>query len=194
MTASAPVTREHPGFGTKAAVWLAFALLVVIVFGAAFIRFAQGDATLDGPAEVARWVYRVAAIAFVLVTAGVAVLGWEMLGPGAHAVLAAQIVLAVALTFLGRVTPSSDHPLVAFGNPLGGLALVGLGWWLVLAVSRRSVRRSMPLAGVVLAVIAFGAIAAVVLWRPGLGAGLAAQLAATVALVAGVTLAYPRNA
>jgi hypothetical protein len=184
----------EPGAGLRTATWLAFALLVATVFGAAFIRFAQGDASLEGAAEVARWIYRVAAIVFVLVVAGVAVLGWETLRSGSRVVLGAQILLAVALTFLGRVTPSSDHPLVAFGNPLGGLALVGLGWWLVLAASPPPVRPPRPLAGWALVAAAFAAIAALVVLRPGLSIGLAVQLAATVVLVAGVTLAYRRDA
>jgi hypothetical protein len=189
--AVSPPTAE-PGAGVRAAAWVAFALLVVVVFGAAFIRFAQGDGALAGAAELARWAYRVAAIAFVLVTAGTAVLGWEALGPAPRAALAAQIVLAVALTFLGRVVPS-EHPLAAFGNPLGGLALVGLGWWLVLAASPAR-GRARPLLGSVLAAAAFASIAALVVWRPGLGAGLAVQLVATAALVAGVTLAVRRHA
>jgi len=183
-----------PGSGLRNATWLAFALLVLTVFGAAFIRFAQGDAGLEGAAEVARWTYRVAAIVFVLVVAGIAVLGWEALRLTSRAVLAAQIVLAVALTFLGRITPWSDHPLVALGNPLGGLALVGLGWWLVLDASPRPVRPPVPLAAAVFVSAAFAAIAALVVLRPGLAIGLAVQLGATAALVAGVTLAYRRNA
>src|SRR5262245_57250731 len=108
-----------PGAGLRSATWLEFALLVVTGFGAAFIRFAHGDAALEGATGVARWAYRIAAIVFVLVIAGVAVLGWEALRPGSRAVLALQIALAIALTFLGRVTPSG-HWLAAFGNPLGG--------------------------------------------------------------------------
>jgi len=179
-----------PGAGLRSATWLAFALLVVTVFGAAFIRFAQGDAALEDAAEVARWVYRVAAIVFVLVVAGVGVLGWETLRLSSRAVLAAQIALAVALTFLGRVTPSG-HALAAFGNPLGGLALVGLGWWLVLAASPGAARRpSHPFAGAALIAAAFAALAAIVVSPPGLAVGLTVQLAATAVLVAGVTLVY----
>jgi hypothetical protein len=181
-----------PGAGLRAAAWLAFALLVVVVFGAAFIRFAQGDAALEGAVDAARWSYRVAAIVFVLVIAGVAVLGWDALRPASRAVLGAQVALAIALTFLGRITPSSDHPLVAFGNPLGGLALVGLAWWIVLAASP-PMARARPLLGGVLAAAAFAAIAALVVWTPGLAAGLAVQLAATVLLVAGVTLLHRRG-
>jgi hypothetical protein len=189
--ATSPAT-VAPGGGLRAAAWVAFVLLVVIVFGAAFIRFAHGDAALEGAADVARWVYRVAAIVFVLVIAGIAVLGWEALRPAPRAALAAQVVLAIALTFLGRLTPSSDHPLVAFGNPLGGLALVGLGWWLVLAASPAT-RRGRPVLGSALGAAGFAAVAALVVWRPGLAAGLAVQLVATAALVAGVTLACRRN-
>jgi hypothetical protein len=181
-----------PGAGLRGAAWLAFALLVVVVFGAAFIRFAQGDAALETAVDAARWSYRVAAIVFVLVIAGVAVLAWDELRPAVRAVLGTQVALAIALTFLGRITPSSDHPLVAFGNPLGGLALVGLAWWLVLAASP-PMARARPLLGGVLAAGAFAAIAALVVWTPGLAAGLAVQLAATALLVAGVTFLYRRG-
>lgn len=192
MSDAVSSTTATPGAGLRAAAWLAFALLVIVVFGAAFIRFAQGDVMLEGAVDVARWSYRVAAIVFVLVIAGVAVLGWDVLRPASRLVLGAQVALAIALTFLGRLTPSSDHPLVAFGNPLGGLALVGLGWWLVLAASPAAGRAS-PLLGGALVAAAFAAIAVLVLWTPGLVAGLAVQFAATAVLVAGVTLAYRRG-
>jgi hypothetical protein len=181
-------TSARPGAGLRNAAWLAFVLLVVIMLGSAFIRFAQGDATLEAAAEVARWIYRVAAIIFVLVVAGVAVLAWDELRPASRVVLGAQVGLAIALAFLGRVTPS-DHPLVAFGNPLGGLALVGLAWWLVRAASPAT-GPARPLLGGALVAAAFAAIAALVVWTPGLVAGLAMQLAATAVLVAGVTLVH----
>jgi hypothetical protein len=184
-----------PGGGLRAATWLAFALLVVVVLGAAFIRFAQGDPALEGAVEAARWSYRAAAIVYVLVVAGVAVLGWDALRPGSRGVLAVQVALAVALTFLGRITPSSDHPVVAFGNPLGGLALVGLAWWIVLASSPGVARRPRrPLAGAALAVAAFAGLAAIVVWPVGMAAGLVVQLAAAAALVAGVTFLHRRDA
>jgi hypothetical protein len=183
-----------PGGGLRAAAWLAFALLVVVVFGAAFIRYAQGDAALEGAVDAARWSYRVAAIVFVLVIAGVAVLGWDALRPASRAVLGAQVALAVALTFLGRITPSSDHPLVAFGNPLGGLALVGLAWWIVLAASPGADRRPRrPLAGAALAAAAFLALATIVVWPVGIAAGLVVQLVAAALLVAGITLLHGRG-
>ena len=182
-------TTATPGAGLRAAAWLAFALLVIVVFGAAFIRFAHGDATPEAAVDAARWVYRVAAILFVLVIAGVAVVGWDALRPAARLVLGAQVALAITLTFLGRITPSSDHPLVAFGNPVGGLALVGLGWWLVLAASPAT-RRANPLLGGALVAAAFAAIAMLVSWAPGLVVGLAVQFAATAVLVAGVTLLH----
>lgn len=190
MTGTAS-TSVGPGAGLRGAAWLAFALLVVIMLGSAFIRFALGDPALDAAVEVARWVYRVAAIVFVLVIAGVAVLGWDELRPASRIALGAQVGLAIALAFLGRITPS-DHPIVAFGNPLGGLALVGLAWWVVLAASPAT-GRARPLPGGALVAAAFAAIAALVVWTPGLVAGLAMQIAATAVLVAGVTLGYRRG-
>ncbi len=192
MSGAVSSTTTAPGAGFRGAAWLAFALLVVVVFGAAFIRFAQGDAALESAVDAARWSYRVAAIVFVLVIAGIAVLAWDELRPAARVVLGAQVALAVALTFLGRITPSSDHPIVAFGNPLGGLALIGLAWWIVLAASPPAAR-ARPLLGGVLVAAAFAAIAAIVVWPVGIAAGLVVQLAAAASLVAGVTLAYRRG-
>jgi len=185
-------TTPAPGAGLRGTAWLAFALLVVVVFGAAFIRFAQGDSSLESAVDAARWSYRVAAIVFVLVIAGVAVLGWDALRPASRAVLGAQVALAITLTFLGRITPSSDHPIVAFGNPLGGLALIGLAWWIVLAASPPTAR-ARPLLGGALVAAAFAAIVALVVWTPGLAAGMAVQLAAAAVLVAGVTLLHRRG-
>jgi len=185
-------TTSTPGGGLRAAAWIAFALLVVVVFGAAFIRFAQGDATLESAVDAARWSYRVAAIAFVLVVAGVVVLAWDALRPAARVVLGAQVALAIALAFLGRISGSSDHPIVAFGNPLGGLALIGLAWWIVLAASPPA-RPVRTLPGGALVAAALAAIAALVVWTPGLVTGLAVQLAATIALIAGVTFLYGRR-
>jgi hypothetical protein len=184
-------TAATPGAALRAAAWIAVVLLVVIMLGSAFIRFALGDPALDAAVDVARWVYRVAAIIFVLVIAGVAVLAWDELRPASRVVLGAQVGLAIALAFLGRITPS-DHPIVAFGNPLGGLALVGLAWWIVLAASPAT-GPARPLLGGALVAAAFAAIAALVVWTPGLVAGLAVQLAATAVLVAGVTLVYRRG-
>jgi hypothetical protein len=187
-------TTSTPGAGLRGAAWLAFALLVVVVFGAAFIRFAQGDAALESAVDAARWSYRVAAIVFVLVIAGVAVLAWDELRPAARVVLGAQVALAIALTSLGRITGSSDHPIVAFGNPLGGLALIGLAWWIVLAASPGTARfPGQPVAGAALIAAAFAALAAIVVWPVGIAAGLVVQLAATVVLVAGVTLLHRRG-
>jgi hypothetical protein len=183
------------GTELRVAVWLAFALLVVIMFGSAFIRFAHGDAALEAAVDVARWTYRVAAGIAVFAIAAIAVFGWDELRPAAagRVALATETGLAVALTLLGRFTPS-EHPLVAFGNPLGGLALVGIAWWLVLAGSPGPGRRSTrPLVGVALIAVAFAAIAALVVWAPGVVAGLAMQFAATAVLVAGVTLLYRRS-
>jgi hypothetical protein len=192
MASAASSTPSAPGAGLRGAAWLAFALLVVVVFGAAFIRFAQGDASLEGAVDAARWSYRVAAIVFVLAIAGIAVLGWDALQPASRVVLGAQVALAIALTFLGRITPSSDHPIVAFGNPLGGLALIGLAWWIVLAASPAT-GTTRPLTGGGLIAAAFAALAVIVVRPVGIAAGLAVQLAAAAVLVAGVTLVYRRS-
>lgn len=184
-----------PGAGLRGAAWLAFALLIVIMLASAFIRLAQGDATLEGTVEIARGIHRAAATIAFVVIAAVAVFGWDELHPVAasRVVLAAQLGLAIALAFLGRVTPS-EHPVVAFGNPLGGLAMIGLAWWLVLAASPSAPKRPhRALVGSALVVIAHATVAAIVVWTPALEVGLGAQLAATALVVAGAMLLYRRN-
>lgn len=183
-------TSVRPGTGLRGGAWLAFALLVVIMLASAFLRLAHGDATAEGAVDLVRGIHRAAATLAFIVIVGVAIFGWDELRPlgGSRAAIAAQVGLAAALAFLGRYTPS-DHPIVALGNPLGGLAMVGLAWWLVLVASRAPPprRASSPVA-VALAAVAFAAVVAIVIWPPPLAVGLAVQLAAAAALAAGATL------
>jgi hypothetical protein len=179
------------GAGLRTGAWVAFGLLVAIAFASAFIRLAHGDATLAGAIEVARGAHRGAAgVAFAVILV-MATLGWDDLQPlrGGRAAIAAQVALAVALALLGYYAPS-DHPLARFGNPVGGLAMIGIAWWLALAASGGGAAPlAAPRLGTTLIVAAFAGIIAIVIWPPPLAAGLAAQLAATVALAAGVVLA-----
>jgi hypothetical protein len=194
MTGAAS-TAGVPGAWLRGAAWLALALLVVIMAASAFLRLAQGDAALEGAIELARGIHRAAATIAFIVIAGVAVFGWDELRPlaASRIVLAAQLGLAIALAFLGRFTPS-EHPLVALGNPLGGLAMIGLAWWLVLAASPvGATRPPRTLLGIAMVAAAHAAVAAIVVASPPLALGLALQLAAAALLVAGVTLARPRD-
>jgi hypothetical protein len=176
----------RPGAGLRAAAWLAFGLLLVIMLASAFIRLAHGDA---GAVDLVRGIHRVAATLAFIAIVGLAIFGWDELRPlgGARAALAAQLGLAAALAFLGLYTPS-DHPVVVLGNPLGGLAMVGLGWWLALVASGSPPRRASWPVAALLAAIAFAVVVAIVLRPPSLAVGLAVQLAAAAALAAGATL------
>jgi hypothetical protein len=176
----------------RGAAWLTFALLVVVTLASAFLRLAEPAGVGGLAIDVARGTHRVSASAALVLAIGVAIFGWERLRPlGASRAVAATLVsLGVALSFLGRFTPSA-HPFVALGNPLGGLAMVALAWWLYLAAGRLDAAgRGTRALGWALVCAAFAAVAAIVTWPPSLLAGLAVQGVATIALAAGVGMLY----
>jgi hypothetical protein len=136
-----------------------------------------------------------ASVALVLAI-GIAIFGWDRFRPlgSSRAAAAALVALGVALSFLGRFTPST-HPFVALGNPLGGLAMAGLAWWLYRATipllpEEGWLRRSRGGAGWILVAASFAAVAAIVVWPQSLVVGLVVQIAATVALAAGVGILH----
>jgi len=176
----------------RGAAWLTFALLVVVTLASAFLRLAEPAGVGGLAIDIARGTHRVSASAALVLAIGVAIFGWERLRPlgASRGVAAALVALGVALSFLGRFTPST-HALVALGNPLGGLAMVALAWWLYLAASRLDVAGKGKRAlgwGVICA--AFAAVAAIVVWPLSMIAGLAVQGVATIALAAGVGMLY----
>jgi hypothetical protein len=169
----------------------AFWLMVVVTLASAFLRLAEEAAVGGLAVDLARGLHRVAATAALLVAIAVAVLGWDRFRPlgASRAAAAALVVLGIGLAFLGRFTPSA-HPLVAFGNPLGGLAMTALAWWLWRASAPRAARAAPAVAGWILLAAAFGVVAALVRWPPGLGFGLALQVLATVAVAAGGSILH----
>lgn len=176
----------------RGAAWLTFALLVVVTLASAFLRLAEPAGVGGLAIDIARATHRVSASLALVLAIGVAILGWEHLRPlgASRGVAAALVALGVALSFLGRFTPST-HPFVALGNPLGGLAMVALAWWLYLAAGRlEAAGRGSRALGWVLICAAFAAVAAIVTWPPSLLAGLAVQGVATIALAAGVGMLY----
>ncbi len=180
----------------RGAAALTFALLVVVTLASAFLRLAEPAAVGGLAIDIARGTHRVSASAALVLAIGVAIFGWDRLRPlgASRGVAAALVALGVALSFLGRFTPST-HPFVALGNPLGGLAMVALAWWLFLAASpllpeEGWLRRSRGGVGGVLICAAFLAVAAIVTWPPNLLAGLVVQIVATVALAAGVGMLF----
>ena len=180
----------------RGAAALTFALLVVVTLASAFLRLAE-PAGLGGLAiDLARGTHRVSASVALVLAIGIAIFGWDRFRPrgASRAAAAALVALGVTLSFLGRFTPSA-HPFVAFGNPLGGLAMVALAWYLVLAAAPPDAPRMRKRAlGWALVGAAFAAIAAIVVWPPQLPAGLAAQAAATIALAAGIGMLYRSTA
>ena len=180
----------------RGAVALTFALLVVVTLASAFLRLAEPAEVARLWIDVARGTHRVSASAALVLAIGVAIFGWDRLRPlgASRGVAAALIALGVALSFLGRFTPST-HPFVALGNPLGGLAMVALAWWLYRAAfpllpEEGWLRSSRGGVGALLVCTAFATVAAIVVWPPSLAGGLAVQVIATVALAAGVGMLY----
>jgi hypothetical protein len=180
----------------RGAARLAFVLLVVVTLASAFLRLAEPAGVTGLAIDVARGTHRVAASVALVVAIGVAIFGWERLRPPgpSRGVAVALVALGIALSFLGRFTPST-HPFVAFGNPLGGLTMVALAWWLHLAAGPGEGRGRGSLAlGWTLLVGAFAAVAAIVAWAPSLVLGLAVQIAATGIIAVGVGIIYRRAA
>lgn len=176
----------------RGAAWLTFALLVVVTLASAFLRLAEPAGVGGLAIDIARGTHRVSAGAALVLAIGVAIFGWERLRPlgPSRVVAAALVALGVALSFLGRFTPSI-HPFVALGNPLGGLAMVAAAWWLTLAAGRLDATgKGTRALGWVLVCAAFAVVAAIVTWPPSLLAGLVVQSVATVALAAGVGMLY----
>ena len=176
----------------RGAAWLTFALLVVVTLASAFLRLAEPAGITGLAIDVARGAHRVSASVALVLAIGVAIFGWERFRPlgASRGVAAALVALGIALSFLGRFTPST-HPFVALGNPLGGLAMVALAWWLYLAAGQFEARgQGGPAAGWTLVVGAFAAVAAIVVWAPSLVAGLLIQIVATIALAAGVGMIF----
>jgi hypothetical protein len=181
----------------RGAAWLTFALLVVVTLASAFLRLAEPAGVSGLAIDIARGAHRVSASVALVVAIGLAIFGWERFRPlgASRGVAAALVALGVALSFLGRFTPST-HPFVALGNPLGGLAMVALAWWLYLAAAPllpeegwRALARRGGVGGLLICA-AFAAVTAIVTWPTNLLAGLVVQIIATVALAAGVGMLY----
>jgi hypothetical protein len=176
----------------RGAAWLTFALLVVVTLASAFLRLAEPAGITGLAIDVARGAHRVSASVALVLAIGVAIFGWERFRPlgASRGVAAALVALGIALSFLGRFTPST-HPFVALGNPLGGLAMVALAWWLYLSVALAEAdERGGVAMGWTLVVGAFAAVAAIVVWPPSLLLGLAVQVAATSVLAVGVGMIF----
>jgi hypothetical protein len=175
----------------RGAAWLTFALLVIVTLASAFLRLAEPAGITGLAVDIARGAHRVSATVALVLAIGIAIVGWDRFRPlgASRAVAASLVALGVALSFLGRFTPST-HPFVALGNPLGGLAMVALAWWLYRAAAEPGPGGASASLGWALAAASFAAVAAIVVWPPGLALGLVVQVIVTVTLAAGVGLLH----
>lgn len=114
------------------------------------------------PQSAMAMLHRLAATALAIVILVILALSLRA-GRGRPAL--ALLALTVFLAVLGIVTPGAHFPLVTLGNLLGGLAMLGVLWWLLLGLAARpappypapSVRRMARLGLIVLVVqIALG--------------------------------------
>jgi hypothetical protein len=119
---SATVVPEVSGGGRlRGAAALTFALMLVVTAASAFLRLAEPAGVAGAAIDVARGAHRVAASLALVLAIGIAIFGWERFRPlgASRAVATGLVALGVALSFLGRFTPST-HPFVALANSRGG--------------------------------------------------------------------------
>jgi cytochrome c oxidase assembly protein subunit 15 len=81
--------------------------------------------------EAARLIHRVAAMLVALIVALVVIVAATGRPVHRHeiATVVALLLLTIFLSVLGRWTTGSSLPAVGLGNMLGGLAMLGLMWW-----------------------------------------------------------------
>jgi len=133
---------------------IAAALVLVITTASAYLRLSQyGLGCADWPACYGKtplepamlpessaqfWVraiHRVTATIAGLVFVAIAVFCWDRWRTGRERVLSfAPLLLAAFLAWLGRYTPST-LPAVTLGNLVGGMATLGVLWWLRVATA-----------------------------------------------------------
>ena len=129
------------------------ALLLVITTTSAYLRLAQTGLSCPGAPDcyaqrdarsaagddlgetTARALHRIAASAAGIVILVILFVGWGAARPGERAAAIGLLGLAALLAWLGRYTPSG-LPAVTLGNLLGGMAMLALAGWLVVALGR----------------------------------------------------------
>jgi len=136
MTETAP--RHDFERARRALAWCATTgafLVFVVIVASAFLRLAQAAETWPDAIVLVRFAHRVAAIGVGFLVLAIAVVCWtaRRQQPGEAIVAAALVALTIFLSVLGRATPGAELPAVTLGNLLGGMAMLGLLWWLRLA-------------------------------------------------------------
>lgn len=158
-------------------------LVLIVIVTSAFLRLVQfGVGCADWPAcygaaqlvpgtgssayaRIVPWMrvmHRLAAAAVGVIALAVAAAAWNR--PQRRALVcvsAALLALTLFLAVLGRATPGAQLPAVTLGNVLGGMAMLGLFWWLWLETSALPRRGSPALLragvlGLVLLAVQFG--------------------------------------
>ena len=170
-------TTAAPGAGLRAAAWLTFALLVVVMFGSAFIRFAHRRATPEAASTAARWSIAWRRSSSCSSSPASRSSGGTRCGrrrvSGARRAGRAR----VALTFLGRFTPCptirSSRSAIRSGARAGRARRGGS----CCAASPERRGAAHPLLGGVLVCGGVRRGRRLVIWGPGLVVGLAVQFA-----------------
>jgi len=108
------------------------ALVFLVLVASAFLRLAQAAEAWPDAIVVVRFAHRIAAAGVGFVVLAIAVVCWTVRRrqPGEPMAAAALVALTIFLSVLGRATPGSELPAVTLGNLLGGMAMMGLLWWL----------------------------------------------------------------
>jgi cytochrome c oxidase assembly protein subunit 15 len=110
-------------------------LVFIVIVASAFLRLAQAAEAWPDAIVLVRFAHRVAAIGVGFLVLTVAVVCWSARRrqPGEAAAAGGLVALTIFLSVLGRATPGAELPAVTLGNVLGGMAMLGLLWWLRLA-------------------------------------------------------------
>jgi len=136
-------------------VYVAFGLMAAVLMLSAYLRlsgaglgcagwpacYGQGyadPAISQQAATPARVAHRLIATALGLAVLAIAVMAWRRRqpAPGQWRTALLALGLTLFLSVLGIATPGTRLPAVVLGNLLGGMALLGVLWWLSLG-SRR---------------------------------------------------------
>jgi heme a synthase len=107
-------------------------LVFIVLVASAFLRLAQAAEAWPDAIVVVRFAHRIAAAGVGFLVLVIAVVCWSVRRrqPGEAMAAAGLVALTIFLSVLGRATPGSELPAVTLGNLLGGMAMMGLLWWL----------------------------------------------------------------
>lgn len=108
------------------------ALVFIVIVASAFLRLAQAAEAWPDAIVLVRFAHRVAAIGVSFLVLMIAVVCWSVRRrqSGEPMVAGGLVALTIFLSVLGRATPGAELPAVTLGNLLGGMAMLGLLWWL----------------------------------------------------------------